>query len=87
MSAANNNCKCSYCALIAATEVTGDEYAIKREFERIELARSPASIINTNIRLIKAYKKFEQIADTLGVSIEDIINAQTKSPSAGTDGL
>ena len=82
------NCQnCSYCKIVAAVEVTGDDHAIKREFERIELARSPASIINTNIRLIKAYKNFEQIADTLGVSIEDIINAQTKSPSAGTDGL
>ena len=31
------NCKnCSYCKSVAAVEVTGDEYAIKREFERIE---------------------------------------------------
>ena len=32
-----NNChNCSYCKSVAAVEVTGDEYAIKREFERIE---------------------------------------------------
>ncbi|MGM8871574.1 hypothetical protein ACS8E3_07790 [Psychrobacter sp. 2Y5] len=30
------NCKCSYCNLIATTSVTGDDLAIKREFERIE---------------------------------------------------
>ncbi|ERL54974.1 hypothetical protein [Psychrobacter aquaticus] len=31
------NCNnCSYCKSIAAVEVTGDELAIKREFERIE---------------------------------------------------
>ena len=31
------NCNnCSYCKSIAAVEVTGDEHAIKREFERIE---------------------------------------------------
>ncbi len=33
----DNNCNnCSYCKSIAAVEVTGDEHAIKREFERIE---------------------------------------------------
>ena len=32
-----NNChNCSYCKSVAAVEVIGDEYAIKREFERIE---------------------------------------------------
>lgn len=32
-----NNChNCSYCKSVAAVEVTGDEHAIKREFERIE---------------------------------------------------
>lgn len=35
MSAKNCN-NCSYCKSIAAVEVTGDEHAIKREFERIE---------------------------------------------------
>ena len=34
-----NNChNCSYCKSVAAVEVTGDEHAIKREFERIERA-------------------------------------------------
>lgn len=70
-----------------STAVTGDDAAIEREFDRIDKARPLASIINTNIRLIKAYEKFEKIAEDLDVSIEDIINAQTKSPSAGTDGL
>lgn len=32
-----NNChNCSYCKSVASVEVTGDEHAIKREFERIE---------------------------------------------------
>ncbi len=32
-----NNChNCSYCKSVAAVEITGDEHAIKREFERIE---------------------------------------------------
>lgn len=55
-----NNCnKCKTCQLRAATEVTGNDADIKREFERIEQAerRAPKTI------------------------------AQTKSPSAGTDGL
>lgn len=81
------NCKCSYCHLIATPSVTGDDHAIKREFDRIDKARSPASVINRNIRLSKAYEQFEQVADNLGVSIEDIINAQTKTPSAATDGV
>lgn len=80
-----NNChNCSYCKSVAAVEVTGDDHAIKREFERIErnqptseqVSQSLARTINTNIRLLKAYEEFEQIADDLGVSIEDIINAQ-----------
>lgn len=55
-----NNChNCSYCKSVAAVEVTGDEYAIKREFERIE---------RTSANRTKS-------------------DAQTKSPSAGTDGL
>lgn len=33
-----DNCKCSYCLLRAAVEVTGDDRAIKREFDRIEQA-------------------------------------------------
>lgn len=33
---ANNPCSCSYCSLVGATQVTGDDFAIKREFERIE---------------------------------------------------
>ncbi len=79
--------KCKTCHLREATEVTGDDADIKREFERIDKARPLASIINTNIRLIKAYEKFEKIAEDLDVSIEDIINAQTKTPSADTDGV
>lgn len=56
----DNNChNCSYCKSIAAVEVTGDEHAIKREFERIERASA---------------KKTKS-------------KAQTKSPSAVTDGL
>ena len=32
-----NNChNCSYCKIVAAVEVTGDDADIKREFERIE---------------------------------------------------
>jgi len=83
-----NTCKnCSYCKSVAAVEVTGDEYAIKREFDRIDKARPLASVINRNIRLIKAFEKFEKIAEELGVSIEDIINAHEKTPSADTDGV
>jgi len=79
-----NNChNCSYCKSVAAIEVTGDDHAINREFDRIDKARSPASVINRNIRLIKAYERFEQIAEELDVSIEDIIDAQTKNPVSG----
>lgn len=54
------NCQnCSYCKSVAAVEVTGDDHAIKREFERIE---RPSQAKNKS-------------------------DAQTKSPSAGTDGL
>ena len=55
-----NNCnKCKTCQLRAATEVTGNDADIKREFERIEqtVRRAPKTI------------------------------AQTKTPSAGTDGV
>lgn len=38
------DCKCRYCKLIAAVEVTGDDYAIKREFDRIE--RNQNAIVN-----------------------------------------
>ncbi len=70
-------------ALRQQMEVVGDDDDIKREFERIDNASSLA----TNIRLIKAYEKFEQIAEELDVSIQDIINAQAKSPSTDIDGL
>lgn len=55
-----NNChNCSYCKSVAAVEVTGDDHAIKREFELIERANANRTKSDT----------------------------QTKSPSAGTDGL
>lgn len=67
-----NNChNCSYCKSVAAVEVTGDDHAIKREFERIEQrAKSKEGWDGRVIRTSSHYVK-----------------AQTKSPSAGTDGL
>lgn len=54
------NCNnCSYCKSIAAIEVTGDDFAIEREFERIEHAERRS--LN--------------------------IDAQTKTPSVGADGV
>ena len=43
------NDKCKICRLRAATEVTGDDADIKREFERIEQAerRIPKTITQT----------------------------------------
>ena len=48
MSAKNCN-KCKTCQLRAATEVTGNDADIKREFERIEQAerRAPKTIAQT----------------------------------------
>lgn len=53
------NDKCKICRLRAATEVTGNDADIKREFERIEQAE-------------------RRIPKTI---------AQTKTPSAVTDGV
>lgn len=56
----NNKCgQCKTCQLRTATEVIGCDFAIKREFERIEQAER---------RMLN-------------------IDAQTKTPSAGTDGV
>lgn len=57
--------KCKTCHLREATEVTGDDADIKREFERIERACQ--------------HKQ--------GWELKHKAVAQTKSPSAGTDGL
>ncbi|WP_252962932.1 hypothetical protein [Psychrobacter sp. PSP] len=63
--------KCKTCHLREATEVTGDDHAIKREFERIEQrAKSKEGWDGRVIRTSSHYLK-----------------AQTKSPSADTDGL
>ena len=46
-----NNChNCSYCKSVAAVEVTGDEYAIKREFERIERANAKKTKSDTQTK-------------------------------------
>lgn len=46
-----NNCNnCSYCKSIAAVEVTGDEHAIKREFERIERASAKKTKSDTQTK-------------------------------------
>lgn len=45
------NCNnCSYCKSIAAVEVTGDEHAIKREFERIERASAKRTKSDTQTK-------------------------------------
>ena len=45
------NCNnCSYCKSIAAVEVTGDEHAIKREFERIERASAKKTKSDTQTK-------------------------------------
>ena len=45
------NCNnCSYCKSIAAVEVTGDEHAIKREFERIERASAKKTKSDTQAK-------------------------------------
>lgn len=48
----NDKCKtCTFCKTVAATEVTGDDHAIKREFERIEHAeRRSLHIINAQAK-------------------------------------
>jgi len=40
----------SYCKSIAAVEVTGDEHAIKREFERIERANAKKTKSDTQTK-------------------------------------
>jgi len=61
-----NTCKnCSYCKSVAAVEVTGDDHAIKREFERIERA----------------------CQNKEGWELKHKVDAQTKTPSADTDGV
>ncbi len=46
-----NNChNCSYCKSVAAVEVTGDEHAIKREFERIERASAKKTKSDTQTK-------------------------------------
>lgn len=46
-----NNChNCSYCKSVAAVEVTGDEHAIKREFERIERASAKKTKSDTQAK-------------------------------------
>ena len=57
--------KCKTCHLREATEVTGDDADIKREFERIERACQ--------------HKQ--------GWELKHKAGAQTKTPSAGTDGV
>jgi hypothetical protein len=52
------DCKCRYCKLIAAVEVTGDDETIKREFERIE--RNQTAIIN----LVDALEGLEYLKAT-----------------------
>ena len=45
------NCNnCSYCKSIAAVEVTGDDHAIKREFERIERASAKKTKSDTQTK-------------------------------------
>ena len=61
----------------AVTEVTGDDADIKREFDRIDRATQRTT------ELEAAYMQFERIAADCDVTIEDVLNAQTKSPSAG----
>lgn len=61
-----NNChNCSYCKSVAAVEVTGDDHATKREFERIERA----------------------CQHRIGWELKHKVDAQTKTPSADTDGV
>lgn len=75
-----NNChNCSYCKSVAAVEVTGDEHAIKREFERIE----------RNQTIADALHRLDLLIDTVDIleDLERLEAKQAKSPSAGTDGL
>ena len=52
------DCKCRYCTLIAAVEVTGDDETIKREFERIE--RNQQAVV----KLVDALEGLEHLKAT-----------------------
>lgn len=81
------NCQCSICSI----NVIGNDDAIKREFERIERRQAQVDQIAESslhaVKLETAYMRFEEIAADMGTTITDIINAQTKTPSADTDGV
>ena len=57
-----------------STAVIGDDVAIEREFDRIERASQRAA------ELEAAYMQFKRIAADCDAT--DVLNAQTKSPSA-----
>ena len=74
------NCNnCSYCKSIAAVEVTGDEHAIKREFERIE----------RNQTITDALRTLDLLIDTVDIleDLERLEAKQAKTPSVGADGV
>ena len=60
-----------------STEVIGNDAAIEREFDRIERASQPRTT-----RLEAAYMQFVRIAQDCDATVDDVISAQTKSPSA-----
>ena len=66
-------------SLRSKTEVTGDEHAIKREFERIE----------RNQTITDALRTLDLLIDTVDIleDLERLEAKQAKSPSALTDGL
>ena len=66
-----------------ATEVTGDDHAIKREFER---ACQP-KIIEIDVTPLSRLRIERTCQHKQGWELKHKADAQTKSPSAGTDGL
>lgn len=79
----NTRCgKCSLCDLRASVAVTGNDDAIRFEFERIEQQQLSNQHRAQDLDLEFAYMRFETIAHDIGVTVSDIINAQTKTPSA-----
>ena len=66
-------------SLRSKTEVTGDEHAIKREFERIERNQTITDALRTLDLLIDTVDTLEDL--------ERLEAKQAKSPSALTDGL
>lgn len=78
--------KCKTCHLREATEVTGNDHAIKREFERIERACQPKRI-EIDVTPLSRLRIERACQHKQGWELKHEADAQTKTPSAVTDGV